>query len=222
MVENLIQQYVKPTYFLDFKNPLIEEKVKSIINGETDIRKQIIHVFYFVRDQIEMKNLQTLIQRKYLRSSFILESGYGFCVSKAILLASLIRALNVPSRLHFVDIKNYRIKEELKNFLKTDVIVWHSYAEIYIDNLWIKVTPALNKEDCIKRQLPPIEFDGYHDALFAQKDDLGNKYIEYICDHGIYDDVPYNKIVTAWAMTYGPNIIPCGIYNECTTPNNSV
>ena len=40
-------------------------------------------------------------------NSATLARGYGFCVNKAVLLAALARAVGIPARLGFADVRNH-------------------------------------------------------------------------------------------------------------------
>lgn len=202
-------KYLCPTYFLDFDSPAIKEKanllVKSIPKGSTG--EKVKALFYFVRDEIKYKIQADIFRRKTLKSSNTLANGHGFCIPKAILLASLARALKIPSRLHFADIRNHRITDSLRSLMGTDLFTYHGYCEVYLGNNWIKLNPAFDKELCEEKGFIPVEFDGEHHALFSKVDAYGNPFMEYIVDHGTFSDVPYNQIVTAWVETYGSHMM---------------
>ena len=80
----------------------------------------------------------------------MIKQGYGYCVSKAVLLAAAGRAVGIPTRLGFADVKNHLSSEKLKQAMQSDVFSWHGYTEFYLDNKWVKATPAFNKLLCDK------------------------------------------------------------------------
>lgn len=47
-----------------------------------------------------------------------------------------------------------------------------------------------------------MEFDGRHDAMLPPRDLDGNQHIEYLQDHGHYENIPLDEIYNAWARAY--------------------
>lgn len=194
MVE--LEEFLKSTYFIDSKSDLIKEMAKTILAQTKDNYIEIAKkIFYFTRDKIRYDPYSSFtdIKRRY-KASYILKKGRGWCVQKACVLAALARAMNIPSRLHFVDIKNYVVPEKLLNIMGTNVFVFHGYTELYLGNVWIKATPAFNIEMCKKLGLRTVEFDGKLDAILPQTTLHGEKYIEYVKDRGVYNDFPFDLI----------------------------
>ena len=217
------EEYLKPTMFLDFNHSLIQDQIlkmfpnlkisnsmnsnKTIQLDLESIRQIAIKLFYFVRDEIKYTIITSFLSRKMMKSSEILKNRRGYCVQKAILLSSLGRAVGIPSRLHFADIINYKASKKIQRFMGTNLFVWHGFTEFYINNNWIKLTPAFDKELCEEQGFPIVEFDGYNNAVFQPYDKDGNKFIEYIKDRGIFSDVPYNKINGDLIETYGEHVL---------------
>ncbi|HME53794.1 MAG TPA: transglutaminase domain-containing protein [Candidatus Lokiarchaeia archaeon] len=194
-----------PTYFIDSCDPAIASKAESIVNGidDADVAEKARQLFYFVRDNIPYKILWGLPTRKYLKASTTLARGFGFCIPKAILLAALARAVKIPARLHYADIINQLASENVQKAIGTNLFVFHGYAELFIDEAWLKVNPAFDLALTEDKGYYPVEFDGHDDAVFQATDRLGNPQFEYVHDRGTFADVPYRQIVDAWIETYG-------------------
>ena len=86
--------------------------------------------------------------------------------------------------------------------LQTNVFVFHSYTDLYLNGKWVKVTPAFNQLMCEKFDVEPLDFDGKNDSLFQQFDKQGNKYMEYLFNHGTFDDLPYEKMLNSFKNAY--------------------
>ena len=122
-----------------------------------------------------------------------------------VALVALLRANQLPSRLHFADIINHRIPPHLLELLKTNVMVFHGYAEVYLGR-WIKLTPSFQAPLCERHNFPVCVFDGKNDATFKPFDNAGNRFVEYIKDRGVYADLPYEEIFSKFHEFYGyPN-----------------
>jgi hypothetical protein len=94
----------------------------------------------------------------------------------------------------------------MRAHMKTDVFVWHGYTSIYIDENWVKATPAFNIELCEKFRLKPLDFDGGSDSIYHPFDQLGNKHMEYIRNRGEFPDVPIDKIIETFQRHYSENL----------------
>ena len=64
--------------------------------------------------------------------------------------------------------------------IKTDVFIWHSYAEILVADRWLKATPAFDLALCERLGLEPLDFDGQSDSLFHAFDRAGRRHMEYL------------------------------------------
>src|ERR1700751_6093438 len=49
-----------------------------------------------------------------MSASRCLENGYGFCITKAVLLAALLRVRAIPARLGYADVRNHLTSERLR------------------------------------------------------------------------------------------------------------
>lgn len=200
------EETLKPTFFLDYEQPLIKEKVKELIEGipEDDDIGKAVKLFYFVRDQIRysVRNTRESYNKENWKSSLTLKTGFAFCIPKSILLASLARAVGIPSRLHYVDIVNHMTSERLKKDMGSNIFIFHGFVELFLDGHWVEANCAFDKELCLRKNFPAVNFDGKRDGLFAATNKDGKQFVEYIKDRGIYNDAPHQEIMQTWAIEY--------------------
>jgi hypothetical protein len=95
----------------------------------------------------------------------------------------------------------------MRKHMKDDVFFWHGYASIYLDEVWLRATPAFNIELCQRFRLRPLDFDGRSDALLQPFDLEGNRHMEYIRYRGEFMDVPIDQIAKTFGREYlaGPD-----------------
>jgi transglutaminase-like putative cysteine protease len=198
-----LSQYSEPTWFLDFESPAVQEFAKRVAAGASGPRAQATALFYAVRDSIRYDPYTFSIDREHYRSSWATRIDRSFCVPKAVLLASAGRALGIPSRLGFADVRNHLATPKFLELLGSDLFVFHGYAEFYLDSSWVKATPAFNKTLCERFDVPPLEFDGVNDALFQPFDNKGRRHMEYVNDRGTHPDLPFDEMLRALGEAYG-------------------
>jgi len=197
-----MQQYLQPTTVIDYNHPLVLEFVQKNKGNSNEVRGQAVNLYYAVRDGIRYDPYQTEISIKGLQASGTLQKGYGWCVSKAVLLAACCRAAGIPARLGYADIRNHLSTERLRQQMKTDIFYWHGYTAIYLNGNWIKATPAFNKQLCEKFRLKTLEFDGINDSILHPFDLEGNKHMEYLNFRGEYADLPLSEIEATFRIHY--------------------
>lgn len=193
---------LQATDFIDSDNSEVISFAQQAIGQTTDQKEQAIKLYYAVRDEFRYDPYRIQFTPNGLKASAVIKQGYGYCVSKAVLLAAAGRAVGIPTRLGFADVKNHLSSEKLKQVMQSDVFSWHGYTEFYLDNKWVKATPAFNKLLCDKTGIKPLEFDGENDSVFHEFDQAGNKHMEYLKDHGPFDDLPFQKIADAYKKQY--------------------
>jgi transglutaminase-like putative cysteine protease len=124
-------------------------------------------------------------------------------VPKAALLVAAARAVGIASRVGFADVRNHLSTERLRQTMKTDLFIWHGYADLWIDGHWFKATPAFNIELCRKFQLLPLDFDGRSDSIYHAFDAAGNRHMEYVNQRGAFNDVPLARLLDDFSRVYG-------------------
>jgi hypothetical protein len=84
---------------------------------------------------------------------------------------------------------------------------------LLLDGRWVKATPAFNVEMCRRFGVKTLEFDGTRDSLLQPYDEQNRRHMEYLRDHGLFDDLPYERAVADWRAGY-PRLIEAGERGE--------
>lgn len=195
-------EYLQPTPTIDCDNVAIMEFVKQHCGDHTDPVEQAVRLYYAVRDGIRYDPYVAVLSIEGLRASTTLQKGRGWCVAKAILLAACCRAVGIQSRLGYADVRNHLSTARMRQVMKNDIFYWHGYTSIYLNGVWIKVTPAFNFELCQRFGLKPLDFDGSNDALFHPFDLEGKQHMEYLRYRGEFADVPIDQLIDTFQRRY--------------------
>lgn len=200
-----MERYLRATPIIDSDNRAIREKARDLTEACDTIPDKARSLFYFVRDDIKYNIYVPSDRPEYYIASRILALKEGFCVQKAVLLAALARAMEIPSRLHLAAIRNHLVPDKLKGFMGGNIFPTHGYDELYIEGKWVKVAPTFDLQMCRQNRLVPVEFDGKHDAVLPVYNLDGKPHIEYVEDRGSYEDLPFEKIRDWRIETFGPD-----------------
>ena len=197
-----MEEYLNPTYYIDSDHPaVVEFASRNSGSGEKEIEKAV-QLYNAVRDGIRYNPYSIEPFKESMKASSVLNKGHGYCVAKAVLLAACARSQKIPARLGFADVKNHLNTERLRKLMGTDVFVYHGYTELFLNNKWVKATPAFNLSLCNNFNVKPLEFDGKKDSIFHLFDKSGNKHMEYVKDHGAFADLPWDILLAAMMKSY--------------------
>lgn len=186
-----MNEYLQPTEFLDFDNKTVRDFAeKNTVGAKTDTEKAV-KLYYVVRDGFQYNPYILDLRREGLTAGNLLTRNRGYCVEKAVLLAASARAVGVPSRLSFYIVRNHIATEKLEKKLRKNYLVFHGAAEVFLNEKWLKTTPAFNKRLCDYLGVEPLEFDGTKDSIFQEYDHNGNIFMTYLHNYGAFSDLPY-------------------------------
>jgi len=197
------QSYLTPTSIIDSGHPKVKEYALTAIGQSKEPLDMAVKLFLAVRDDIRYDPYSPFYLPDHYRASSVLKRGRSFCIPKASLLCALGRACGIPSRVGFAAVRNHLATKQLIDFFGTDLFTYHAFVEFYLENRWVKATPAFNKELCERHKVPPLEFNGREDALFQPYNQANQKFMEYVEYQGVYADIPVDRIVDAWRRTTG-------------------
>lgn len=195
-------EHLKPTFYLDSDNREVLAFAQNAIGNATSVKEKAVKLYYAVRDGFRYNPYNLRMKPEDVTASHLLRSGNGHCIDKAVFLAACARAVGIPSRLEFADVVNHISSEKFVEMLKSDIFAMHGITQLYIDGRWVKCTPAFNKELCVLFNVEPLEFDGEHDSMFHEFDKAHNKFMEYVAQHGVFDDFPREYFVAVMVLNY--------------------
>ena len=186
------------------------------VGGELPPREAAVALYYEVRDLLRYSPWGvSLVPEGFTASGVLLRDPArgAHCIDKANLLAASCRALGIPSRLHFANVRNHIGTAQLEKWLGNDLLVFHGYAELWLEGRWVAATPAFNAALCHRLGVAPLDFDGVHDSVFQQFDLEGGRFMETVDDHGSHPDIPFEKMLAEWTRHY-PHVMAAGVWPE--------
>jgi transglutaminase-like putative cysteine protease len=210
--------YLAPNEYVDSEHPAVVAFAREHAAGAAGDRDRAVQLYYAVRDGIRYDPYKAGVTPEALCASATLAAGRSWCVGKAVLLAACCRSLGIGARLGYADVRNHLSTENMRRHMQTDVFYYHGYTQLLVDGKWVKATPAFNVELCEKTGLRTLEFDGTQDSLYHPFDREGQRHMEYLRDHGVYDDVPTADILACWKKNY-PNAL--GVAPDATGEQES-
>ena len=196
-----LDAHLAPTALIDSDHPAVAGFAARHATGDDDVQRAVA-LYHAVRDGFRYDPYRIDLSPAGMRASHVLDIGVGWCVPKAALLCAAARAAGIPARVGYADVRNHLSTERMRQTMKTDLFVWHGYTELWLEGRWVKATPAFNIELCDRFGLLPLEFDGRTDSLYHPYDRAGARHMEYVRDHGAFDDMPLSRIVEDFRRVY--------------------
>jgi len=196
--------YLKPTYYFDFDNEHIQNLISEVKKDDSK-NNQAIRIYTKIRDVWLYDPYHISFSKQKYRASHIAQKTTGNCVEKSILLIACLRALNIPARLHLGKVKNHIAVERLEEKFGTNELTPHGMVNVFLNNEWLKMSPAFNATLCEKFNVEPLEFDGYTNSYLQQYNTQGDLFMEYLEDYGHFNDVPL-KFMIENLKTHYPHI----------------
>ncbi|NJN40545.1 MAG: transglutaminase family protein [Gammaproteobacteria bacterium] len=198
-------EYLCATPFMDTGAAPVRAFAERTVAGESTRIGKAVRLFYAVRDSIRYDPFSMRLDPATYAASHVLATGFAYCLPKAILLAAAARVAGIPAAIGLSDVVNHLVTEKLKDRLggKT-YFMHHGYAVLYLEGAWVKAAPAFNIELCDRFGVRPTEFDGRSNAILQEYDARDRRHMEYVKDHGVWSDFPYEKVATDFRAFYPP------------------
>lgn len=197
-----MQRYLQLTSFVDANHTEVRAFSERATRDAVTPEERAVRLYYAVRDGVRYDPYACSPDEASLRASRVLTERRGYCVSKAVLLAACGRAVGVPTRLGFADVRNHLTTPRLRDLMGTDVFYYHGFTEFWLEGRWVKATPAFNRELCQRFGVRPLEFNGVEDAVFHEYDTRGQRHMEYVAYHEPAADVPLDRILGCYRERY--------------------
>ena len=185
------EAYRRPGELIDSEHPKITAYARRVA-GEGGDREKALRLYYAVRDDL----------RYDPRGQRGTGAGHGYCVNKAGLMAAVCRAVGIPARVGYADVRNHMTTKRLSDLMGSDIFFYHGYTEVWLDGRWVKATPAFNKELTERFGLKPLDWDGVSDSIYHPFDLGGRRHMEYLAYRGVFADIPFDEIRAAFRHYY--------------------
>ncbi|MBL8487388.1 MAG: transglutaminase family protein [Rhodocyclaceae bacterium] len=195
-------KWLAATPFMDYRHPAVAAFVRDAVGDAVTERDKAVRLYYAVRDRIRYDPYRFSMEPENFRASHTVQQGAAYCVPKALLYAAGLRSLGIPARPGFADVKNHLATERLLKLIGTDLFTWHGYVSLLVDGRWVKATPVFNIEMCERFHVLPLDFDGTRDALMHPFNARNEKHMEYVCQRGEFDDLPFDEMAADMVRTY--------------------
>ncbi len=194
--------YLDPTAYIDSDHPDVVAYARRVVGDAETPREKAVRLYHAVRDDILYDPYRITLTLDGMRASSVLHTKQGWCVNKAVLLAAVARAVGIPARLAFADVRNHLTTKRLADTMETDVFAYHGTTEMLIDGEWVRCTPAFNASLCRKFGVDPLDWDGTTDSLFQPMTNSGEQFMEYVADRGHHADLPLDDIIATFQERY--------------------
>lgn len=130
-------KYLKITEMLDYENPAIQRLISEKNWKSLPEFERIKSIYNFTRDEILFGyNIDDNIP-----ASKVLRDGCGQCNTKGTLFMALLRACNIPCRIH-----GFTIDKELQKGAMTGFVyrnapknIFHSWVEVFFEEKWYEL-----------------------------------------------------------------------------------
>lgn len=193
-----MEKYLRETKMLDYSSKNIQRLIQERNWNDIEVFDRLKSIYNFVRDEILFGyNIDDNIS-----ASKVLADGYGQCNTKGTLFMALLRACNIPCRVH-----GFTIDKKLQKGAMTGIVyknapqnVFHSWVEVNFEDKWYELEAfILDMEYLRKLQRKNSHctgaFCGYGVAVKDFKNpiidfDRNNTYIQsegINQDFGVYD-----------------------------------
>lgn len=189
-----MQENIVNTYFFDYEHPIIQELIEEFKSSALSDQEKAIKLYLKVRDGWRYNPYDIVFRKEALKASNIAGKPHGHCIDKSILYIAGLRGLGIPARLHLAKVKNHIAVERLTEKFGTNELTPHGMVDVYLNDRWVKATPAFNQELCRLTGVAPLEFNGIEDSIFQEFGQDGQEFMEYLDDYGSFDDVPLEFI----------------------------
>lgn len=189
-----MDKYLIETPILNYSHKSIQDLIKQRKWNSLDEFNKIKSIYDFVRNEI----LFGYNTDDNITASQVLKDGYGQCNTKGTLFMALLRAVNVPCRIH-----GFTIDKKLQKGAMTGIVyknspnnILHSWVEVFYENNWYELEAfILDDEYLTKLQRLNADCKGAFCGYGVAVADFQNPIIEfnanntYIQSEGINNDL---------------------------------
>ena len=163
-INNMQDRYLKETQMVNYRAESIQKLVEK--RGWKNLYEfeRIGAVYDFVRNEI----LFGYNSSDLLTAEEVLKDGYGQCNTKGTLLMALLRAVDIPCRLHGSEVSKYFQEGATSGLISklAPETVTHTWVEVLYEDKWIALEGVITDEAYVcgvKNRFPDVkgDFKGY-------------------------------------------------------------
>ena len=199
-------EFLAGTRFLDCDSAPVRRFAQEVTAAESTAIGKAISLYYAVRDRWRYDPFSMRLNPEMYVASQVLRSATAYCIPKAILLAAAARAAGIPAGIGLADVVNHLTTPKLSARLGgSNYFMHHGYAVLHLEGQWVRAAPTFNRELCTRFGVRPTEFDGRSDALFQEFDAHDRRHMEYVKDHGVWSEFPFEKVMADYRAFYPPS-----------------
>jgi len=142
-----MKKYLASTEYIDWETPEVLAQAKALFEGVSEPEELAHKCFEFVRDEIK-HSWDYKLNPVTCKASDVLKHGTGYCYAKSHLLAALLRANGIPTRLC----------SQRLTITGTPPFCLHGLNAIFLDRFgWYRVDARGNKPGVLAEFCPPVE-----------------------------------------------------------------
>lgn len=202
-----LDTFLAPAPGVQSDNPQVIALAREVTAGCNTPADQARALFDYVRDTVRYSVSVPFEDLADYLALNTLERGWGFCVQKSSLLCALARAVGIPARLGFADIKNHLLPDYLDQMIPDKIIYFHCFVEWRLNERWVKATPSFDQRLSHERGWRLVEFSPDADGLLPATDQEGRPHVEYLYYRGWRMEVPLEEFIQVNVEKCGPQVI---------------
>ena len=184
-----MENYLQATSSIDFHSDEVSGFIADL-PVHLSQKEQAIWIYEKVRDGFLYDPYHLNISPEGLKASLVVTKNRAWCVEKALLAVACFRKVGIPARFGFGIVKNHIGVDKLVAYLQKDEIVFHGFAEVFLNDKWTKCTPAFDQRICALNKVEPLIWDTENDSLF-QAFRGEEQFMEYLHFYGSFADIPF-------------------------------
>ena len=117
---------LEPTEFIDSNHPIVQQFADDALaaaglDRSVDRLEMAVALFHAVRDGFRYDPYQLSSDPADYKASAIIGTDSAWCVPKSVVLTAAARAVGIPARLGFADVRNHLTSEKLSATMGTEL-----------------------------------------------------------------------------------------------------
>jgi transglutaminase-like putative cysteine protease len=159
-------------------------------------------LFDWVRDEIRYDMGPVLGERRDWTASLTLRRGYGFCQQKALLLAAMLRAIDVPAGIGIEQLLDHKIPPHFAAYMGGRHIPLHGYTLAFVSGRWQRIDATLDTALCERKRYRVVQYAPGSDRLLPETDLAGEPHVEHVGVVGEWADLPDDIVAATLDLPY--------------------